>query len=288
MHGAAAESTQAPCPANPDGKTSSMIYGKRRGRVPVAMACLLAAALSIQSTAVVASIVNIESQRGESEEGLSGRYHLSLSGAKGNTDKLGLTTSVRLESKHETITDLMIAEYAYGESNNRRDTNRAFAHLRRTAQTREKIAPEAFLQAERNEFTRIAFRGLIGGGLRLTVNDTPQMRNHIGIGAYFSREKYDRRPDVSDSGTHHLWRLSSYLSLNGDLNDYARAYNTLYYQPAPRQVSNFRLLNESGLLVRLTERLDLKVALRLIHQSHPPQRVEKTDGNLVTGAEYRF
>ncbi len=258
------------------------------GRLTGAPLFLFAALLLIQPATAAASIVNIESQRGETKEGLSGRYHFALNGSTGNTDKLGLTTALRLESRHEATTDLMIASYAYEESNNRRDTNRAFAHLRRTVQTWERSAPEVFLQTERNEFTRLAFRGLIGGGLRLTVSDTPHMRNHIGIGAYFAREEYDRRPDVSDSGKHHLWRFNSYLSLNGDINDYTRAYNTLYYQPALQQVSDFRLLNESGLLVRLTDRFDLKIAVQIAHQSRPPQQVEKTDGNLVTGAEYRF
>src|SRR5690606_41741146 len=59
---------------------------------------------------------------------------------------------------------------------------------RHTAQRWERYAPEFFLQAENNEFTRLSFRGLIGSGLRLTVQDTEDSRTYVGIGAYYVRE----------------------------------------------------------------------------------------------------
>lgn len=260
----------------------SVASGPGARRLLLAIVCAAAPAAS-------ASIVNIEGQRGAPEEGLSGRFHLALSGASGNTDKISIGTGARLESKRAAITDLGILEYAYGESGDVRDTNRAFGHLRRTVQVRDRHAPEAYVQAEHNEFTRLSFRGLVGGGVRSTLHDSERLRTYLGLGAFFVREQLDEREGVTDSGiTSHFWRASSYLSVNGSLNEYTSLYNTLYYQPAFDRPSDFRLLGEAGLLVRLTERVDLKVAVQVAHQSRPPENVDRTDLNFNTGLEYRF
>ena len=255
---------------------------------PWARRACAAVLLYAAAAPATASIVNIEGQRGAPEEGFSGRYHLSVSGASGNTDKAAVTAGARLESLRGTVTNLAILQYAYGESNDVRDTNRAFGHLRHTVQRWERVAPEAYVQAERNEFTRLSFRGLVGGGLRLNLHDSPNLRTYLGIGAFLARETWDGREGVTDSGAHYFRRASSYLSVNGSLNEYTRLYNTLYYQPALDRPSDFRLLDEAGLIVRLTESIDLKVAVLVAHQSRPPQTVENTDVNFNTGIEYRF
>lgn len=235
-----------------------------------------------------ASIVNIESQRDVVEEGFSGRFHLALGGAAGNTDKLNLRTGARLEWKRDAVTDLGILEYHYGETGAVRDTNRAFGHLRRTVQYRERRAVEAFGQVERNEFTRLSFRGLAGGGLRFTLSRHEDFRAYLGLGGFAVRESLEDQPEVTDAGERDFLRGNLYLSLNGNLNDYTTLYNTLYYQPALDDFPDFRLLNESGLLIQLTQQIDLRSSLQVVHQSRPPQRVERTDFTYLTGIEYRF
>lgn len=252
----------------------------------------IAAALALlagQPLSASASIVNIEGVRGApGEDGLSGRLELSVSGSRGNTEKSGVAAGVRIERRQGRTTDLALAEYAYGESSGARDTNRAFAHLRRTAGFRPRLAAEAFAQAERNEFTRLSFRGLIGAGLRVTLTDSARLRTHVGSGLMYVRETLEALEGTSDAGTEHFWRANLYLSVNGDPNDYTRAYNTLYYQPALDHPADYRLLDEAGLIVRLTERIDLRVAVQVAYQSRPPQAVDRTDVDFTTGIEIRF
>jgi putative salt-induced outer membrane protein YdiY len=255
--------------------------------MPLSRACLAALLLFVTSAAQ-ASIVNIESQRGEVKEGFSGRFHLALGGAAGNTDKINLQTGARLEWKRDATIDLSILEYNYGETNDVRDTNRAFAHLRRTVQYRERRAVEGFVQVERNEFTRLSFRGLAGGGLRLTLSRSEDFRAYLGLGAFAVREVLDDRVDVTDAGARNFVRGNLYLSLNGDLNDYTTLYNTLYYQPALDDLPDARVLNEAGLRIQLSRQIDLRSSVQVVHQSRPPQTVDKTDITYLTGIEYRF
>lgn len=257
-----------------------------RGRI---RPTVLVLALLLAGTPASASIVNIEGLRGARvEDGLSGRLELSIRGSRGNTDKSRVSTGVRLERRSARTTDLALAEYAYGESGGARDTNRAFVHLRRTVQVWARYAPEAFVQAERNEFTRLSFRGLAGGGVRATLLDASHWGAWLGLGAMYVRETLEEREGTTDAGTTHFWRASTYLSVNGDLNDYTRVYNTVYYQPAIDHPADYRLLDEAGLLVRLTERIDLRVSVQVAHQSRPPQAVDRTDVDFTTGIEYRF
>lgn len=250
--------------------------------------CCLAAAMLFAMSAPSASIVNIEGQREVSGEGFSGRFNLMLGGASGNTDKVNLRTGARLEWKRDTITDLGIVEYNYGETSDVRDTNRAFAHLRRTWQYRERRAVEGFGQIENNEFTRLSFRGLAGGGMRLTLTRGEDFRAYLGLGAFAVREVLDDRPDVSDAGSRHFLRGNLYLSLNGNLNAYTTLYNTLYYQPALDDWPDVRVLNEAGLVIQLTRQIDLRSSVQVVYQSRPPQDVNETDVNYMTGIEYRF
>ncbi len=240
------------------------------------------------SVPLQASIVNIESQRGVAGEGFNGRFNLALGGAAGNTDKANLRTGARLEWKRDRITDLGILEYHYGETNEVRDTNRAFGHLRRTVQYRERRAVEGFGQVERNEFTRLSFRGLAGGGLRLTLSRDEDFRAYLGVGAFAVREELEERPNATDAGARRFVRGNIYLSLNGNLNDHTTIYNTLYYQPALDDFPDARVLNEAGLLIQLSRQIDLRSSIQVVHQSRPPQLVDKTDVTYLTGIEYRF
>ncbi len=255
--------------------------------MPLPRVCLAALLLLLTSSSM-ASIVNIESQRGEIEEGFTGRFNLALGGASGNTDKINLRTGTRLEWKRNEITDLGILEYYYGETNDVRDTNRAFGHLRRTLQYRERRAVEGFVQAERNEFTRLSLRGLAGGGLRLTLSRGEDFRAYLGLGAFAVREILAAHADATDAGARNFARGNVYLSLNGNLNDYTTLYNTLYYQPALDDFPDVRILNEAGLVIQLSRQIDLRSSVQVVHQSRPPQTVDRTDISYLTGIEYRF
>lgn len=168
------------------------------------------------------------------------------------------------------------------------DTNRAFAHLRHTRQYAPRRAWEAFTQAEEDEFTRLGFRGLLGGGLRFTLAESDASSVHLGTGAFYARETLDEAPGLTDGGTRNFWRANLYLALRYDISASAGLANTVYYQPETGDLHDYRLLDEAALRVRLTDRLDLKLSLQVTHDSRPPQSVEETDIDYLTGIEYRF
>ena len=236
------------------------------------------------------AIVNIESLRaGAPPPGYSGAMNLSVNGQSGNTDKLGINAGARLQWHGGAVTDFAILRYSYGATDGVEDANNLFTHARHILQASDRTAYEEFIQAERNIFNRLSFRGLIGGGVRLKLAETPDIKSlHLGLGGFFSRETLEKRAGLTDSGSENMWRFNIYLNYVQRLNDSVRVLSTTYYQPAVDDFSDYRLSEEAALSVRMNDSLSLNVSLELSRDSKPPQAVKNTDTTYSTGIEYSF
>jgi len=241
-------------------------------------------------TVVAHAIVDIESMRvGDPPQGYSGSLNVSLDGESGYTDKISTSSGARLEWHAGKITNFAIFRYDYEETSDVADTNYLLLHLRHIRAVTKTTAYEGFIQMERNEFARLSFRGLIGGGVRLALGEKTAVKSsHLGLGGFYTRENLTSVPGTTDSGIRKYWRLSTYLNYVRQLNEQVKVLSTTYYQPAVDDFSDYRLLEEASLGVKMTDTLDLKLSLDVTHQSEPPQTVEKTDIVYSTGIEYTF
>jgi len=235
------------------------------------------------------AIVNIEGMRNQqTEQGLNGAINVAVSGASGNTDKTIATLGGRLLWQEKKASTLLITRLSYGESSGSRDTNKSFLHLRHITEKDDKYALEGFTQIEQNEFSRLDFRGLIGGGLRINLKQSDSGYLAAGLGAFYSSETLSERSSLTDDGIERLSRLNSYLAFNYQLNPQTSISSTTYYQPAFKEVKDFRLLEQASLKIKLSDVLHLKITLDIAHDNQPPQAVEKTDTSYRTGIEYNF
>lgn len=236
------------------------------------------------------AIVNIESLRtGEPPQGYSGSANLGVNGQSGNTDKLGITAGARLQWHGGAVTNFALVRYSYGETTGVQDTNKLFSHARHIRWLSDRTAYEGFLQAERNIFARLSFRGLGGGGVRLKLTEIPRIKSlYLGLGGFYSQEKLEKRVGLTDGGSEDIWRFNTYLNYVHQLNHSVRVLSTTYYQPAVDDFGDFRLLEEATLSVKMSNDLALNLSLDLSHDSRPPQTVKKTDVVYSTGIEYAF
>lgn len=251
--------------------------------------CLFAALVLGWSVAAHA-IVNIESLRqDETKEGYTGTVNISADGESGNTEKFSINAGGRLQWHGGAITNFAILRYAYSETSGLQDTNKLFFHARHIRQITAKTAYEGFIQAERNKFARLSFRGLIGGGTRLTLSEKPGIESlHLGLGGFFSREILESRAGTTDGGGQNIWRLNSYLNYLRHFNGQVSVLSTTYLQPAVENFGDYRLLEEATLSVKMTNSLSLNLSLDLTRDSKPPQLVKKTDAVYSSGIEYNF
>jgi len=236
------------------------------------------------------AIINVEDMSvSEPGNGISGRADASASGNSGNSDKLGVQAGVFLQLRHDMHTSIGMASYAYGKSQGRTYINRGFLHARHRVRFSGVLSVEGFLQAEKDDFARLSFRGLAGGGLRWRIVYNPgRQAVYLGLGAMFERERLKSQSGTTDDLASDKVRGSAYLVFKHRLNEHARILSTTYFQPDMLNAADFRLLEDATLSVKLTESMDLKLSLEIRHDSRPPQQVKRTDLTYASGIEYRF
>lgn len=239
--------------------------------------------------ATAQAIVNIEDMRsGAGAAGFAGNIEFSASGSRGNSEQLTLRSSARLDWRRNTSNDLLIADYSYGEAARLRNINKAFVHLRHGRRLTPRYTLEGFLQAGSDEFARIAFRGLVGGGLRIRLAADRSDRYVLGAGAFHEWENIEPQPGLSEQQQSRFWRGNLFLALRYAFSEHGRLVNTVYYQPRVAAAADLRLLDETVLLVALNDRLDLKLSLEISHDSRPPLDVEQTDISYTSGISFHF
>ncbi|MDQ6987705.1 MAG: DUF481 domain-containing protein [Mariprofundaceae bacterium] len=240
--------------------------------------------------ALALAIVNVETVHvGAPVDGFSATATASAGGAAGNSDRFRGRADGRLQWHADKHTDFAVFSYDYGSSRGRTDTNREFAHLRHRFQFAPAWTLEGFVQAERDEFARLSFRGLVGTGLRRTLlQKDAEAAVYLGLGMMYEREMLRRDFRTSDQRGESLARANTYLSMQVKLNTQTRFSSTLFYQPSVSDFTDFRLLEEAALHVRLTDAMALRLNIEVRHDSRAPQTVKTTDFTYTTGITISF
>lgn len=224
----------------------------------------------------------------EKTQGFESKLALDISGKNGNTQKIKAGLGARAQWYKESGTQFAVFNYEYGESSNIKDTDKTFFHYRNIMYSGDNLAWELFTQLESNEFTRLKLRALLGGGIRWEVLKTPDQKAYIGVGAFRSKEELDSAALVTDAGVTYANRLNTYLVYKLSITEHSRLVNTLYYQPDISEPSDYRLLEQFGIQMDITENLSFKLSIDMAHDSESPQLIENTDTSYNTGFEYNF
>lgn len=246
----------------------------------------LALMLSLcMASATASAIVNIEDQRNDGD-GTTGTARVSISGDSGNSDRSDVGLGFRLFRREQGTESLLLANYAYGESQGVKNSNRSFVHVRHGTTVRPGTMVEGFAQAERDDFARLAFRGLVGAGLRFPMqNET--FRASLGVGAFHSWERLtDGLPN--ERRDERLWRANLYFSIDRKLDTGLHLHSSTYLQPRIGSMNDFRVLEQLALSVPVTDAVGLRLSLDVLHDRRPPLTVERTDLHYRTTLEMRF
>jgi len=237
------------------------------------------------------AIVNIENMRVDSAEktqGFDSKLALDINGDNGNTQKIKAGVGARAQWYSESGTRFFVINYEYGESSDIKDTDKTFLHFRNIWYRSKGLAWEAFTQFESNEFTRLKLRALVGGGIRWKILQNHTQAAYLGAGLFRSKEELDPALLVTDEGITYNNRINTYMVYKYAITDHSRISNTLYYQPDINETSDYRLLEQFGLQLDITERLSFKLSLDMSHDSQPPQQIKQTDTSYNMGFEYNF
>ncbi len=239
--------------------------------------------------AAALAIVNVDQAMvDDSGQGARHSAHLALDGAQGNTNKQSLRGDWLSRLRRGGRTWFFYLEYAHGKSNGRTDTNRLFVHLRHRAPMAGLWSWEIFTQYGRDPFARLSLRMLAGGGLRraLTAPDATTTA-WAGLGMFHEWERLSHQAGATDRRTSQP-RLSSYLVMRHQFNPQVGLDAIAYYQPAPRDMADYRMLAQSALNIRMNNHLRWQIRLEYSFDARPPQMVKSTDVRYSAGLSLRF
>ncbi len=234
------------------------------------------------------AIVNMEDlHTGEPEPGFSGQVELSVQNSRGNSDKQEYRLGSRLQHHRDALTNYLLLSGSYGESNGIKNTEKGFLHARHMHRLGPILTAEAYAQAESDTFARLELRALLGTGVRLTLLPRAEKGEvYLGLGGYYSEERIDR--SFADGGTEALWRANSYLVLKYQASDNTTLLSTTYYQPAVKDTTDYRLLEQAAMRVKVSEVLSLIVGLDYRRDNRPPIGVKKEEVNMTTSLSLAF
>lgn len=213
---------------------------------------------------------------------------LSVSGSSGNSE----TSKTEFNSQLSWITkksiNLVILGYQYGESDSVRSINKSFIHYRYIHQLNNDYDWELFAQLEKNEFTRLSYRGLLGTGLRYSLARSEQHHAFLGFGVFHSKEKTAQTTGLTDEGVEEFARANFYLLSKYKVKPSISFSNAIYYQPRISRSSDYRALLESKFDFKINEKLSFRLKLNVEHDSEPSQSIKSTDVSYLTGLAFSF
>ncbi|MBL4867588.1 MAG: DUF481 domain-containing protein [Pseudomonadales bacterium] len=229
------------------------------------------------------AINNIENERlAPVKNGLSGQFQASIDGKSGNSEKESFDIGAKGIFKSGPHRALMIASREYGTSFDQTNTDSDFFHFRYVKLHRPSWASEYFVQNQSNPFKRLSQRSLVGYGGRFNLRDKEDVKLILGTGVFFLHEK------IAQENAEEFWRANFYFVYKHNLNDQINLLNTLYLQPRMNEFSDLEALNDFSLNIKLSNTINLKLALKTTHDRKPPVGVAKTDYSYRTSFIYSF
>ncbi len=239
----------------------------------------------LMSNLLFGQVVDIERQRIDSENnGLSGS--LNLSGSYLDNDQVIYSFNVlsNLQYRKDEHLFLLIGDYKISRSLNTDFQDAAFLHLRYNRPVRKGVTLEAFTQIQDDKISLLKYRFLSGVGARLQlINDQSLLVNFGVIPMYEFEELLDDASTI-----HRDLRISQYLNIVLNISETADFYTTTYYQPIYNLWEDYRLHNESRLVVLLSEKMNLNITNTYSWDANPPVGAPKKRINLKVGLGLDF
>ncbi|MDX8392974.1 MAG: DUF481 domain-containing protein [Mariprofundales bacterium] len=248
------------------------------------LTCFLCFVCLLWIPAALAIVSINENSIGMPAEGMTGALELSVAGKQGNSQKLDSNIGGRLLLQHGIHTELLLGSASYGKSNGVRDTSQQFIHIRHRSRILTRWDAEVFVQQERDAFTSLASRKLLGLGGRFTVAEREDVfAMYLGLGILDEWEQ--RTGNLTNS---RLWRANSYANIRMRISSNSTLQSSVYYQPALQDSADYRLFVAASFLVDITNAIALKIDLNIKQDTRTPVGVKKTDTSYFTGLQYGF
>ena len=247
-------------------------------------------AVSVLFTLPLFGQINIERLRMDDDTtGMwSGHIESELTFKKGNSDVLLLESTVAVEADWRNSSALLVIKGDIGESNGNRISNEFATHLRYVDRFSSSVYGEVFLQYNYNLSRKILNREIAGGGVRFLLIEEPDWKIRLGVGAMLEREEYDVPKSEREAREANLISGNSYLSVNLALAKNMVITSTTYFQPALKELKDFRILSETKAAFKFSKDLSFTLKFNLLYENIPLTGLKSYDIDSKYGIEWNF
>lgn len=231
---------------------------------------------------VQAQLVNIEIKRKSKDKPLQGNIGISLY-LKENTKQIfQAKNNIAFQYAKNAHTFLLLNDLSYMKVQEQDALiNSGFQHLRYNYTLKEgksRLTLEAFAQHQYNQVKLLKIRFISGGGPRFRLLGSDTTNFYLYVCPLFMYE-YESLIDDSDAKNDDLEtkkiKGDFYISAGYNFNSIISINHVTYYQPELRNWSDYRISSDTGLNIKLTDKLSFSVIFNFDYDAHPP---ENTDG----------
>lgn len=242
---------------------------------------LVSVAIFILSVSAEAITVVAPREIGE-KPGYSGEIAGTFARASGNSATVSNDLSTVLHYDTDTVLTTVLINYTYGTSKGETYADKQFIHLRSVYPLKEdeSLANEYFMQYNRNLFTHLNERELIGAGIRKKITLGDENRIYFGAGAMGVSEH------EKNLNTEMFASWSFYVNNVMKFEDQKKLVSAIYIQPRIADINDFRSIGSIALDIPLILQVGLRFSINAEHDSRPAPGVKSTD--IWTNLEFKY
>ena len=259
-----------------------------RNSLPIIPA-LLTLLLLAWPRVTTAGIYNMQSILAtEADEGLSGAISGSADWRTGNVDYLFLSTTplARYRSGDHLLIGMARGDRKTGGGAT--ILSSTLEHIRYRYTISDALLGEAFAQHTYDAIKRLNLRALLGAGPMVTIVEGKSYGLNLGVAYMLEYEKL-RDDDLADAAATQLQhRNSTYLTGHYEAKDRFQISESVYVQPRLTGASDIRLLSESQLTFKITERLSYTTSFTIAYDSRPPLSIKTLDTALQSSITFEL
>ncbi|SRX54371.1 DUF481 domain-containing protein [Aequorivita sp. CIP111184] len=249
------------------------------------MKYFIALIITFASLNVQTQILNAESLRKVTDtSGFSGSASIDFSLKRDVNDYLSASSSLHVQYKMKRHLVLLKNDIEFQKIEGNQFENAGIAHLRYNYRFLPRIAWEVFTQAQYNKLSKIELRALVGTGPRFKLTSSEKFKIYLGTHIMYEYEELNDGITPIQRG----FRSTSYLSFSLYPTKTLSIISTTYYQPKIEDFGDYRVSNQSSLLIDVFKNFDFKTSYTFIYDETPAIGIPNSQYNLESGFVYSF